>query len=298
METRSSRARKGIVLAGGKGTRLYPLTMAGSKQLLPVYDKPMIYYPLSLLMLAGMREILIISDPVELPRYRELLGDGARFGVSFSYEEQKAPRGLAEALILGRDFLAGSPSCLVLGDNFLYGHDLARFLAEAALEKEGATIFGYRVANPREYGVLELDANGAVTGLEEKPAYPRSNFAVPGLYFYDEQAPELAAGIQASARGELEITDLNRAYMKQGRLKARLLSRGTAWLDMGSFDGLLEAATFVRTIQQRQGLKIACLEEIAFLKKWITQGELEGSLVKMGRNDYSDYLEHLISGRE
>lgn len=287
-------SRKGIILAGGWGSRLYPLTATGSKQLLPVYDKPMVYYPLSLLMLAGIREILIISDPVNLPRFQTLLGDGANWGLSFSYQIQESPKGLAEAYVLGRDFLNGAPSCLVLGDNLLYGYDLARFLSEAAEDREGATIFGYRVANPSEYGVAEVASNGKVLSLEEKPARPKSHFAVPGLYFYDEKATELAASLKPSPRGELEITDLNRAYLREGQLKIKLLSRGTAWLDMGSFEGLLDAATFVRTIQARQGLKISCPEEIAFLKKWITEGQLQQCIQSMGKNAYSEYLKQLM----
>jgi glucose-1-phosphate thymidylyltransferase len=285
--------RKGILLAGGWGSRLYPLTSISSKQLLPVYDKPMVYYPLSLLMLAGIREILIISDPENLPRFQKLLGNGSRFGLSLSYLPQPTPRGLAEAYLLAKDFLQNQPSCLVLGDNLLHGYDLARFLAEAGADPVGATVFGYRVANPSDYGVITLDKEQQVVSLEEKPLQPRSPFAVPGLYFYDAQAPHLAAQLQPSNRGELEITDLNRAYLAQGKLKARLLSRGTAWLDMGTCDGLLEAATFVRTIQQRQGLKIACLEEIAFLKKWISTEHLRDSIQSMGKNDYSDYLKQL-----
>jgi glucose-1-phosphate thymidylyltransferase len=293
-EVSTGRARKGIILAGGWGSRLYPLTVSGSKQLLPVYDKPMIYYPLSLLMLSGVREVLIISDPVNLPRFATLLGDGRSWGMSFSYQEQKAPRGLAEAYLLGRSFLAGGPSCLVLGDNLLYGHDLARFLVEAAAEAAGACIFGYRVANPSDYGVVEMGAAGTVLSLEEKPAQPKSFFAVPGLYFYDEQAPDLAKELKPSARGELEITDLNKAYLKEKALRVKLLSRGTAWLDMGTHEGLLDAASFVRTIQARQGLKISCPEEIAYLKKWITAEDLERLLAQMGKNQYSDYLRQLL----
>ncbi len=290
----SNKSRKGIILAGGWGSRLYPLTVTGSKQLLPVYDKPMVYYPLSLLMLSGIREILIISDPVNLPRFQTLLGDGAAWGLSFSYQVQESPRGLAEAYTLGRDFLKGAPSCLVLGDNLLYGHDLARFLAEAAVDSLGATIFGYRVANPSEYGVAEVAIDGRVLSLEEKPLQPKSHFAVPGLYFYDGRAADLAAALRPSLRGELEITDLNRVYLQEGNLKIKLLSRGTAWLDMGTHEGLLDAASFVRTIQARQGLKISCPEEIAFLRRWITAEQLERSIHSMGKNAYSDYLKQLL----
>jgi glucose-1-phosphate thymidylyltransferase len=286
--------RKGIVLAGGWGSRLYPLTVSGSKQLLPVYDKPMVYYPLSLLMLAGIRDILIISDPVNLPRFESLLGDGSNWGLSFSYQTQEAPKGLAEAYRLGRTFLNGAPSCLVLGDNLLYGHDLARFLGEAAGDPEGATIFGYRVANPSEYGVAEVSSDGHVISLEEKPAHPKSPFAVPGLYFYDGTAADRAASLRPSPRGELEITDLNKTYLQDRQLKIKLLSRGTAWLDMGSFEGLLDAATFVRTLQARQGLKISCPEEIAFLRQWISKEQLHQSIQSMGKNAYSDYLQQLL----
>ena len=288
-----AKQRRGILLAGGWGTRLYPLTMIGSKQLLPVYDKPMVYYPLSLLMLSNIREILIISDPVNLPRFQSMLGDGVQFGLSLSYAEQQKPAGLAEALVIAGDFLAGHSSCLVLGDNLLYGHDLARHLEAANWDTDGATIFAYHVANASESGVVEFDADHNVVSLEEKPARPKSNYAVPGLYYYDEQAPALAARLKPSPRGELEITDLNRLYLQQQQLKVKILSRGTAWLDMGSFDGLLDAATFVRTIQTRQGLKIACLEEIALLRKWIGRGEIEAAVRRMGKNSYSEYLQTL-----
>lgn len=292
--SQSSSPRKGILLAGGHGSRLYPLTAALSKQLLPVYDKPMIYYPLSLLMLSDIKEILIISDPINLPKYIELLGDGSQWGMTFTYQTQHAPKGLAEAYTLGKKFLNGAPSCLALGDNLLYGYDLARFLKAASLVQNGATIFGYRVSNPSDYGVAEVSPEGHILSLEEKPAHPKSSFAIPGLYFYDHRASEFASALQPSARGELEITDLNKIYLAENSLNISLLSRGTAWLDMGTHEGLLEAATFVRTIQSRQGLKISCPEEIAFLKKWITSDQLQSAITKMGINPYSDYLKALL----
>ncbi|MEC7395010.1 MAG: glucose-1-phosphate thymidylyltransferase RfbA [Verrucomicrobiota bacterium] len=287
--------RKGIVLAGGSGTRLYPLTMAVSKQLMPVYDKPMIYYPISILLLAGIRDILIISTPRDLPSFRELLGDGSRFGVSFSYAEQPSPDGLAQAYLIGEEFLGDSPSALILGDNVFYGHELEKTLKDADDRREGATIFGYHVADPSNYGVVEFDDSGSAVSLEEKPSNPKSNFAVPGLYFFDSQASARAAELKPSARGELEITDLNRAYLEAGELSVEVLGRGTAWLDTGSHDNLASATDFVKVIERRQGLKIACLEEIAFHKGWITRGDLEGFADEHGSSSYGIYLRALLN---
>ena len=287
--------RKGIVLAGGSGTRLYPLTMAVSKQLMPVYDKPMIYYPISILLLAGIRDILIISTPRDLPTFRELLGDGSRFGVSFSYAEQPSPDGLAQAYLIGEEFLGDSPSALILGDNVFYGHELEKTLKDADDRREGATIFGYHVADPSNYGVVEFDDSGSAVSLEEKPTNPKSNFAVPGLYFFDNHASARAAELKPSARGELEITDLNRAYLEAGKLSVEVLGRGTAWLDTGSHDNLASATDFIKVIERRQGLKIACLEEIAFHKGWITHGDLEGFADEHGSSSYGIYLRALLN---
>ncbi len=287
--------RKGIVLAGGSGTRLYPLTLAVSKQLMPVYDKPMIYYPLSVLMLAGIRDILVISTPQDLPLFRRLLGDGSQFGVTFAYAEQPSPDGLAQAFLIGADFIGDSPSALVLGDNLFYGHDFAKSLAAAGARTEGATIFGYHVASPEAYGVVEFAPDGRVLSLEEKPAAPKSNYAVPGLYFYDRDVVPLARGLKPSARGELEITDLNRLYLERGRLKVELLGRGTAWLDTGTHDSLLSAARFVDVIENRQGLKIACLEEIAWRNGWIDRDRLEANIRKLGKSAYGHYLARLLA---
>ena len=287
--------RKGIVLAGGSGTRLYPLTIAVSKQLMPVYDKPMIYYPISILLLAGIRDILIISTPRDLPSFRELLGDGSRFGVSFSYAEQPSPDGLAQAYLIGEEFLGDSPSALILGDNVFYGHELEKTLKDADDRREGATIFGYHVADPSNYGVVEFDDSGSAVSLEEKPTNPKSNFAVPGLYFFDNQASTRAAELKPSARGELEITDLNRAYLEAGELSVEVLGRGTAWLDTGSHDNLASATDFVKVIERRQGLKIACLEEIAFHKGWITRGDLEVFADEHGSSSYGIYLWALLN---
>jgi glucose-1-phosphate thymidylyltransferase len=289
--------RKGIILAGGSGTRLYPLTIAVSKQLMPVYDKPMIYYPISVLMFAGIREILIISTPTDLPNFKKLLGDGSIFGLTFSYAEQPSPDGLAQAFTIAADvgFLTGAePSALILGDNLFYGHDFADSLTEADARTTGSTIFGYHVSNPTAYGVVEFAADGKVVSLEEKPKAPKSNYAVPGLYFYDRDVVTLARGLEPSARGELEITDLNRLYLERGDLHVELLGRGTAWLDTGTHDSLLQAAQFVEVIEGRTGLKIACLEEIAFEKGWIDRAGLETNIPKLGKSSYGAYLSRLL----
>ncbi|MBT3570108.1 MAG: glucose-1-phosphate thymidylyltransferase RfbA [Opitutae bacterium] len=286
--------RKGIVLAGGSGTRLYPLTMAVSKQLMPVYDKPMVYYPISILMLSGIREILIISTPHDLPMFRKLLGDGSQFGVSFEYAEQPRPEGLAQALIIADDFLAGSPSALILGDNVFYSNELEMTLAEADARREGATIFGYHVSDPSSYGVVDFDDDGKALSLEEKPTEPKSNYAVPGLYFYDDRAPGFAKAQKPSPRGELEITDLNRTYLELDELAVELLGRGTAWLDTGSHDTLATATDFVKVIERRQGLKIACLEEIGFYKNWIGKADIETAVTRHGSSPYGAYLEQLL----
>jgi len=285
---------KGIILAGGSGSRLYPATRVVSKQLLTVYDKPMIYYPLSTLMLAGIRDILVISTPQDLPRFRELLGDGSWLGLSLSYAEQPKPEGLAQALLIARDFLGGGPACLILGDNIFYGHGFVESIRAAADRDGGATIFGYWVKDPERYGVVEFDAEGTAVSLEEKPAAPRSNWAVPGLYFYDGRASGLAASLRPSARGELEITDLNRLYLEQGELKVEKLGRGIAWLDTGTHESLLQAANFIQTLEERQGLKVACLEEIAWRQGYIGSGELEAMAATMASNAYGRYLYDLL----
>jgi glucose-1-phosphate thymidylyltransferase len=290
-------ARKGIILAGGSGTRLYPLTRAVSKQLMPVYDKPMIYYPLSVLMMANIREILIISTPHDLPQFERLFGDGRQFGLEISYAEQPKPDGLAQAFVIGAEFLAGSPACLVLGDNLFYGHDFQKTLQAAAAREHGATIFGYYVSNPEAYGVVEFDANGVAVSLEEKPKVPKSHFAVPGLYFYDSKVVERAQALKPSPRGELEITDLNRVYLEKNELRVETLGRGLAWLDTGTHDSLLEAADFVRVIQNRQGLKIACIEEISFNKGWIDKSQLNELIQSLGKTSYADYLRQLAASR-
>ena len=285
---------KGIILAGGSGTRLYPLTEVVSKQLLPVYDKPMIYYPLSVLMLAEIKDILIITTPQSISQFKNLLGDGSRFGLQLSYVEQPSPDGLAQALILGEDFLGGSPCCLVLGDNIFYGDGFKNILLRAKLQLNGATIFAYKVLHPGQYGVVEFE-EGKVMSLVEKPVYTRSQFAVTGLYFYNEKASEMAKMIKPSPRGELEITDLNKQYLKQGRLNAEILGRGYAWLDTGTHSSLMSAGQFVQTIEQRQGYKIACLEEIALKNGWLSYVKLSMNINSMKLNEYKDYLTSLIS---
>jgi glucose-1-phosphate thymidylyltransferase len=289
---------KGIILAGGAGTRLYPLTRVVSKQLLPVYDKPMIYYPLSVLMLAGIREILIISTPDDLPLFQRLLGGGEQYGLSLSYAEQPRPEGLAQAFVIGRKFVGTSSVALVLGDNILYGHGLAELLERATSQASGATIFGYWVRDPERYGVAEIDATGRVLGLEEKPKRPRSNYAVPGLYFYDNNVLEIAAGLRPSARGELEITDVNKAYLEAGRLQLVVLGRGMAWLDAGSHRSLLEASTFIETLESRQGLKVACLEEMAWRMGYIDSAQLRRLAEPLLKNDYGAYLLGLLESGE
>ncbi len=287
-------SRKGIILAGGSGSRLHPITQAVSKQLLPVYDKPMIYYPLSTLMLAGIREILIISTPHDLPQFRRLLGDGSQFGVSFSFCEQPSPDGLAQAFLLGDSFLSGSPAALVLGDNLFYGSELTQVLAEADEWRDGATIFGYEVTNPSDYGVVEFDASGRAISLEEKPAKPKSRCAIPGLYFYDSRVVDFAKALKPSPRGELEITDLNRCYLDENTLRVKRFGRGTAWLDTGTHESLLEAGDFVRAIQNRQGLRIGCLEEIAFSRGWLTADQLANIVTKFGKSTYGAYLRTIL----
>lgn len=286
---------KGIILAGGSATRLYPLSKAISKQIMPVYDKPMIYYPLSALMMAGIREVLVISTPRDLPMFRELLGDGSRLGMRLEYKIQEVPNGLAQAFVLGAEFLAGEPGCLILGDNMFYGHGFSRMLKDAVSlieAQQGACIFGYEVMDPRAYGVVEFDANGHVLSLEEKPEQPKSNYAVPGLYFYDSTVTEKAAALKPSARGEYEITDLNKVYLEEGKLNVKLFSRGFAWLDTGNCDSLLEAGNFIATIQNRQGFYVSCIEEIAWRNGWISTDKLR-ELGKEMKTAYGRYLERL-----
>ena len=286
-------ARKGIILAGGAGTRLHPLTKVVSKQLLPVYDKPMIYYPLSTLMFADIRDVLIISTPTDLPNFERLLGDGSQFGMKFSYKVQEVPNGLAQAFVLGREFLGNDDACLVLGDNIFYGADMPRLLKTAAVRKE-PTVFGYRVSDPERYGVVEFDANGRVISLEEKPAKPKSNFAVVGLYFYPNDVVQKAAELKPSARGEYEITDLNRQYLEEGRLTVETMGRGFAWLDTGTHASLADATNFVRALVDRQGLQIACIEEIALAKGWIDVKQLARLAADYGKSSYGEYLRRLM----
>ena len=284
---------KGIVLAGGSGTRMYPITRGVSKQMLPVYDKPMIYYPISVLMFAGIRDILIISTPQDLPRFEDLLGDGAQFGLRLRYAVQPRPEGLPQAFVIGREFLDGDAAALILGDNIFYGHGLADVFARAGRLTSGGIVFGYPVQDPERYGVYEFDAAGRVAGIEEKPAKPKSNYAIPGLYFFDRDVADIAAALKPSPRGELEITDVLRAYLARGDLHVERLGRGCAWLDTGTHDSLLQAANFVQAIQDRQGLKIACLEEIAFTRGYITRDDLRRLAEPLAKNDYGRYLLHL-----
>ncbi len=288
---------KGIVLAGGSGTRLYPLTKVISKQLLPIHDKPMVYYPISTLMLAGIREILIISTPQDLPRFRELLGNGDQWGVRFAYEEQAVPNGLAQAFVIGRQFVGNDSASLVLGDNIFYGAGFSEMVQRAQQVKQGATVFGYQVKDPERYGVVEFDSAGMAKSIEEKPKKPKSRLAVTGLYFYDNQVLDIARDLKPSARGEYEITDVNAEYMRRGQLSVEVMGRGFAWLDTGTHESLMEASTFIQIIEQRTGLKVACLEEIAFLNKWISAAQVAAVAEPMKKNSYGQYLLQLIEGK-